>query len=770
MRPDLSKILLAAVLIAGLETGATAAAPVNDRCPNAITIPNNGPFPHFTATVDITEATTTGDPPLASCRIEPVNSRSVWYLFRPGATDVYRISTCGESDAGTIGTTVRDTVMAIYTAASGCGSVYTEGACSDDTCNRQSEITTNLTAGVSYYIVVWQSGTNAPPAGQGLLRLLVDRGGPRNDDCSNPQPVALNMPVLGRTLYAANDYEFGNSLCFTGIGQTPVDTPGLEVVFSFTATNDWNYSFKVKNYNLAADANYDLVIYVSPVCPLPDPSGTMNDCLAAANRNLSIAEEVVCLALTNLQQVFIFVDDRHPNNRGSTFTLEVTRCITEAEPNGSPLEAQPYMFETTGSAFPVNEVDYFALGRFAPGSRVFALTDSVSANVSDFDLWVVNSTDVLEFDDNNNDLPFGQSAGSVAGTPLTSDCAWLRVKPRLQAISEPYRLYAVVQPPLSEAAVEIEPNGTIQQAQLSPKGYFSGQLPGMADEDIYGFDAVAGDMIFLGLDADPSRDRTPIDAQLELLNSAGSILMLVDDPSDTSSTNTVPGVPDATRPYSPAESIVCRAPYTGRYYARVLISPFALAGLQGNYLLSITKNGFLGAGGTNRAPAILSLSAPAVAQNSNAVLTATISDPDTGAKFTVTIDWGDNGPDTVLALGICEYSFEGTHQYTQAGTYPVTVSVQDLHGGISTAATSIQVTNAGVAKATIGSIRYQPNGSVVLELQGTPNATYRIEASQDLKTWAHLASRTADAAGRFQFQDSPPPPLPQRRFYRAVWP
>lgn len=762
----LFRMMVAVALICGA-LSASAAAPVNDLCENAITIPPDGAFPHFTAPVDMTEATTNGDPPEASCLIEMASSRSVWYVFQPGQTDVYRISTCPEANTGT---TVRDTVMAVYSAANGCDSALAEVACSDDICNRQSEITTLLNAAVTYYIVVSQSGTAVPPPQQGVLRLLVERGTPANDDCANPQPVQLNVPALGRTLYARNDYELGNSVCFTGLGQTPVDTPGLEVVFSFIAPADGNYSFKVRNYNLLAEANYDLVVYVSPVCPLAQPGEpiTMNDCLGAANRNVSIAEEIICVPLTSSQQVYVFVDDLNANNQGSSFALEVTRCVPEIEPNEpNDTTAQPFVFESTGSNFPVNEVDYYALGRFAPGSRVFALIDSVSANLSDFNLWVVSSTDTLEYDTGNNDFVYGDS-GTVAGTPLTEDCAWLRIRHAFPRFSEPYRIYAVVQPPASSATVEIEPNGTIGQAQSSSHNYFSGLLPDPTDEDLYAFDAAAGDVIFLGLDADPLRDRTPFDGQLELLNSAGGILILVDDGSDNSSnTNTaVPGVLDATRPYSPAESIVYRAPYTGRYYARVLVSPYALGNLQGDYLLSITRNGFTGAGGTNRPPTIANVSAPPAPQNSNAVLTATILDAEAGPQFTVTINWGDASPNTVLALTNCPYAIDATHQYAQIATYPVTITVRDIHGAVSSAVTSIQVT---AASANIASIQYnQSNGSVLLQMQGTPNVTYRVEFSQDLRNWAHLVSRLSGPTGAFQFSDTPP--VPSRRFYRVVWP
>ena len=570
MGPDLSNVwtrllLLAAALVLSVGS-APGVAPVNDRCGGATIIPSTGPFPYFTVPVDITEATTNNDPVLPSCAFGDL-SRSVWYTFRPANTDVYRVSTCAEAGATN---TVRDTVMAIYTNTLGnaCGQPYFEipWGCNDDMCAKNSEISAFFTANVTYYILVWQYGTTVPMPGEALVGLMVERGAPANDDCSSPQAVQLNVPVLGRTLYAHNDYDFGNSSCFTGIGQTPVDTPGLDVVFSFSAPATDNYSFKVKNYNLALEPDYDLVVYITPTCPMPDPGASITDCLAAANRNLGIAEEVLCLRLTNSQQVFIFVDDRSSANRGSPFTLEVVRCVSETETNSSSFTSDPYVFEITGGVLPVNDPDYYTLGTFPAGSRVFSLIDAISANIPDFDLRVVSFSDTLEYDTDNNDIPFGQSSGSVAGTPVTGDCTWLRVS-HVPALSEPYRLYAVVQPPLSNAVAEIEPNGTIQQANLSPKNYFYGTLPNSADEDVYGFDAVAGDLLFIGLDADPRRDRTPIDAQLELLNASGSILMIVDDPSAISNTNTTPGRLDATRPFSPSESIVTRAPYTGRYYA-----------------------------------------------------------------------------------------------------------------------------------------------------------------------------------------------------------
>src|SRR5262249_459917 len=91
--------------------GGTGPAPRNDLRSGAETIRGSGPFPYETALVaDVTDATTTGDPPPPSC--QPDVSRSLWYAFTPSATASYTFDTCG---GGSNGTTVDDTVVAVYT-------------------------------------------------------------------------------------------------------------------------------------------------------------------------------------------------------------------------------------------------------------------------------------------------------------------------------------------------------------------------------------------------------------------------------------------------------------------------------------------------------------------------------------------------------------------------------------------------------------------------------------------------------------------------------
>src|ERR1041384_831464 len=295
------------------------APPPNDTCAGAEIIPAAGPFPYLTAvTADITDATNTGDPTVPSCQTSV--SRSIWYRFTPTATATYTISACADSPTGT---TVDDTVMAIYTSStSSCGGTYTEipitvdtDGCDDDSCASeafQSVITTRLNAGTAYFIVVWEFGASAP--------------------------------LAGTTVSAANDYQLSGAICFTGVGQTASTAIGRDAVYSFTAPSAASYSFKVTGY----DMNKNLVLYVASSCPAGLPPVTVGTCLGAANRDpSSTSEEVQCLPLSASQQVFIFVDE-NALTAGSAFTIEVTRCDQESEANNTPATADPLTLPALG--------------------------------------------------------------------------------------------------------------------------------------------------------------------------------------------------------------------------------------------------------------------------------------------------------------------------------------------------------------------------------------------------------------------------------------
>jgi uncharacterized repeat protein (TIGR01451 family) len=484
---------------------------------------------------------------------------------------------------------VDDTVLAIYAAASACSGLQEiSGECDDDSCTSEAAQAVlsgvGLTAGTNYYIVAWQYGASPPAPGNTAVQLRVSRiGAPPNDTCSGAAALLLNHPVAGTTVSAFDDTRLpAGSACFTGVGQATSTAPGNEVVYRFMAPDAGRYSLRLSGY----DPSRNAVLYVASDCPGGGPPAEVSGCLGAANRTPSAPEEVTCVPLAAGQSVFVYVDE-DTSTSGSAFTLEASRCVAEEEPNATPALAGEPECGLEGSIAPAGDADFFSLGTLAPGSRVFALVEGAAANSGDFDLRVTTDNGTLEYDDTNNDTPFGSAAPNVAGTRLNGTAAYLRVShysPAAQA--EPYRLYASVQPPASSATPEAEPDNTVATATGGANEYYSGTLSGTGDVDIFSFTAVAGEMIQIGLDLDPARDNTPFNGSLALLDGSGTTLLLVNDPSLSSSNAPGTGSLTATTPYSPAEGMVYRVRTSGVYYAKVAWS----AGAPGDYLLSISDD------------------------------------------------------------------------------------------------------------------------------------------------------------------------------------
>src|SRR5258707_9929551 len=179
VQPTLWLFLL--FVLGALLQPARALPPTNDLCVGAEIIPSNATFPYLTAVTTNSEATTIGDPPMASCAFGNPFSHSIWYTFTPRDTAFYTISSC--ADAPTM-TTVPDTLMAIYTSNVGCPGATNELpfgtstlGCADDTCGpgfSQAAITTRLLADATYYIVVWQYTPVTAPT-NATLQLQVSK-------------------------------------------------------------------------------------------------------------------------------------------------------------------------------------------------------------------------------------------------------------------------------------------------------------------------------------------------------------------------------------------------------------------------------------------------------------------------------------------------------------------------------------------------------------------------------------------------------------------
>lgn len=601
-------LLVAAVVVVAYGVPAYAQPP-NDMCTGAEVIPGAGPFPVLsTVTADITLATATGDPALPSCQTNA--GLSIWYSFTPTTTALYTVQTCADAPTGS---TVDDTVISVYTSTGGCGGVLTEvpttglfDGCDDDTCITealQSVLTTQLNASTQYFIVVWKFAPTTPPTvGNTAVQLRISQAPlptpPTNDNCSAPATLPLNLSRLDGSLQlGTNDYQLpAASPCFTGLAQSVQTGIGRDVVYTFTAPAAGNYSFRAQN--LVAGGN--LMLYVASDCP-PATTGTpvtVNTCLGASNRNtltaaFTAAEEVMCLPLTALQQVFVYVDEVAVSTVGGNFGIEVTLCTRETEPNDLPTAPNTFVCEIEGSITPAADADFYSLGTPAVNSRVFAAVMGLFASSTDFDLRVTTSTDTLEYDDLDGDITtIGSLAPTIAGRPLTGVASFLRVNHFSAAtVTEPYRLYAVVQPPITSATVETEPNDTIATANANATNYFSGNMSTTTDLDFFGFAAAPGDVLFLSLDGDPPKDGTPINAALQLLDATGNIIFTSNDASATESNVASPGTLTGTTPTSPSEAIVFRVITGGNYFARVSTVT------AGDYLLSISRNCLLDNGG-----------------------------------------------------------------------------------------------------------------------------------------------------------------------------
>lgn len=636
-------------------TGArTLAPPANDQCAGALSISSAGPGPYVSPiTPDITDATTTGDPvalpPCTSGFPSSTVSRSVWYTFAPSASGRYTVSVCAGAPTGT---TVVDTVMAIYTSAGGCGGPYTQvtDGCDDDGCvteTLQSEFAVDLTSGTVYRIVLWQFGTPPPDPGDTAVQVRVSpvAQAPSNDTCAAPTTLTLNNPQTATLSMAFDDYELSGVVCFGGVGQIATFASGRDAVHTFTAPTADSYSFRVQNL----EAGGNPVLYLATECqPAVGGQPVVVGCLTASNRTSSASgfasEEVACLGLAAGQQVYLYVDESTAAAFGGTYRLEASRCVAESEPNETPGGANALACGIKGAIGPAGDVDFYGVGTAPSDSRVFALVDGAPANINDFDMRVTTATDTLEYDDLNADVPFGGLSPTVGGTKLTGVDGYVRVSQFSAGDSaEPYRLYAVVQPPASGAAEEVEPNGTVQEAQSNTASvnYFHGVLPGPApssDVDLYGFTATAGDVVFLGLDADPGYDGTAVNAALALLDTNGAPLMSVNDSSASSSLRAaVSGSLTSTTPTSPAEALQYRVTRSGTYIAKVVIgTTFTGSTGAGDYLLSVSRNCAVGGGGVSADVSVGAADTP---------------DPVvTGALLTYTVTVSNAGPGDALGV------------------------------------------------------------------------------------------------------------------------
>ncbi|NRA97757.1 MAG: hypothetical protein HRU14_16290, partial [Planctomycetes bacterium] len=114
----------------------------------------------------------------------------VWYLWTADATGTAILDSCNAD---------HDTKLVAYpSGGASCPVSGTALACNDDTCGLRSQIQFAVTMGTDYIL---QAGAypGSSSFGSGTLDINIVSGGPSNDDCSAPTPIAGqgNFPYDG---------------------------------------------------------------------------------------------------------------------------------------------------------------------------------------------------------------------------------------------------------------------------------------------------------------------------------------------------------------------------------------------------------------------------------------------------------------------------------------------------------------------------------------------------------------------------------------------
>jgi len=542
--------------------------PSNDLCTGAAVIAST---PYLAPAGAINGVGATDDLDAGACDVNSGFSRNgVWFTFTPALT-------------GTATLTETSTVAHVFALFTGsCGGLVPFGTCS--TATPASFV---LAGGTQYWILLATNSATAPTVNYGFTMTYALP--PANDTCGTAVALSLDTPVTGTTVGAFDDYQLSGAGAFVGVTHVVSTAPGKDAVYAFTAPAAGLYSFRLSGYATAQNP----VLYTASSCPVGAPPITVATAILAANRGTTNgAEEVMCQSMAASELVYVYVDDHVTGNAGSAFTIEVNNCTRETEANDTPATANAYSLPMETSVAVAANHDFFAIGSPPAGSRLFAMIDNLWSNTGDTQFRVTTDTDTLEFDDDDGDVRFGTSGFNslVMGTPLTGVASYLRFNPFSgTTLSEPHRIHAVVQPPSASATVEVEPNGTLVQAQTTDN-YYSGALSAAADTDLYSFTASAGQMIFLGADAAPARGATAIDLTLALLDSGGATLVSVNGSGSTVSAGSGAGTLTSTVPAYPGEGLLFRVVTGGTFYARVTGTA------AGPYLLSISVTPYCAAG------------------------------------------------------------------------------------------------------------------------------------------------------------------------------
>ena len=136
------------------------------------------------------------------------------------------------------------------------------------------------------------------------------------------------------------------------------------------------------------------------------------------------------------------------------------------------------------------------------------------------------------------------------------------------------------------------------------------------------------------------------------------------------------------------------------------------------------------------------------------------SDPDGNTLIITSVTQGTNGSTTIN--GGTNVTYSPNPNFTGADTFVYTIS--DGHGGVATNTVSVTVWPFRVV-----SITRLVDGTVSVQFEGIPSHPYWIQLSSNLVDWANVALRTADANGRFTFEQNAALQQPIAFFRATNW-
>ena len=216
--------ILGILLFAG---GIVEAAPLNDKCSNATAIEEVTGL-----AFDTTNATFDG---YGLC----MTSANIWYLYIATVTGEMTINTCGSQ---------YDTKLAVYSGSACYPTSDRLLACNDDSCDYQSAVTINVSAGSSYLIEIGGYGSHT---GQGVLNFL--QGSIEqllNDNCQYAEETSEVESLSFDTTNATFD---GPGLCVRG--------PNIWYIYTPSCTGEATISTCGSSFDTV------LAVYSSTSCP-----------------------------------------------------------------------------------------------------------------------------------------------------------------------------------------------------------------------------------------------------------------------------------------------------------------------------------------------------------------------------------------------------------------------------------------------------------------------------------------------------------------------